>query len=341
MVNRKVALLRADASLNIGVGHVMRSISLGEALVEEGFRVEFVSFNLAQELKDFATSSGLRVVELACEPFGRQDAEFVLECAADISIIDGYEFSREFFAVLESRVVRFAVIDDNVETKALSPTLVINQNPHAVASMYRHLVGNPTLLLGLQFAMIRREVREFAKKNQRVSDGSVFVAMGGSDFLGLTAPLVRELAQLGRVVRVAVGHTNPRRAEVAATAGEFDNVELIDQSQYVASLAKAEVAVLAAGSSLWEAAALGVPTLALIVADNQAASSVAAASVGFLRAIDLRVNARAKDVVQAIGGLLGNANPEIHAVLLTPRTSIDFAGPNRIALCLGKDFYKD
>jgi len=75
------------------------------------------------------------------------------------------------------------------------------------------------------------------------------------------------------VVRVAVGHTNPRRAEVAATAAEFGNVELIDQSQYVASLAKADIAVLAAGSSLWEAAALGVPTLALIVADNQVVSA--------------------------------------------------------------------
>ncbi len=286
MVNRKVALLRADASLSIGVGHVMRSISLGEALVEEGFRVEFASFNLAQGLKDIATSSGLTVVELACEPCGRQDAEFVLERSADISVIDGYEFSREFFAVLESRSVKFAVIDDNVETKALSPTLVINQNPHAVAPMYGHMAGSPMLLLGLRYALVRGDIREYAKANQRVSDGSIFVAMGGSDFLGLTAPIARELAKLGRVVRLAVGHTNPRRDEVEATAAEFGNVELIDQSQYVASLAKADVAVLAAGSSLWEAAALGVPTLALMVAENQVASTVAAATLHNILTVD-------------------------------------------------------
>ncbi len=331
MVNRKVALLRADASLSIGVGHVMRSISLGEALVEEGFRVEFVSFNLPQELKDFATSSGLTVVELACEPFGRQDAVFVLERAADVSIIDGYEFSREFFAVLESRVVRFAVIDDNVETKALSPTLVINQNPHAVASMYGHLVGNPTLLLGLQYALIRREVREYAKTNQRVSDGSVFVAMGGSDFLGLTAPLVRELAQLGRVVRVAVGHTNLRRAEVAATAAEFGNVELIDQSQYVASLAKAGVAVLAAGSSLWEAAALGVPTLALIVADNQLSAARSAHEIGFSRAIDFRVKFEEAEVGEKIQQLVEGPKSILEAMRISALAAIDGLGERRIA----------
>jgi len=331
MVNRKVALLRADASLSIGVGHVMRSISLGEALVAEGFRVEFVSFNLAQGLNDIATGSGLTVVELDCEPFGRQDAEFVLERAADVSVIDGYEFSREFYAVLESGVCKFAVIDDNVETKALSPTLVINQNPHAVASMYGHLIGNPTLLLGLQYALIRREVREYAKTNQRVSDGSVFVAMGGSDFLGLTAPLVRELAQLGRVVRVAVGHTNPRRAEVAATAAEFGNVELIDQSQYVASLAKADIAVLAAGSSLWEAAALGVPTLALIVADNQVASSAAAATLDHILTVDCRGS---KSSEPLIGSVLQLATDLLLPIRVAKNERLDCDGAQRTAHAL-------
>ena len=328
MVNRKVALLRADASLSIGVGHVMRSISLGEALVAEGFRVEFVSFNLAQGLNDIATGSGLTVVELDCEPFGRQDAEFVLERAADVSVIDGYEFSREFFAVLESGVCKFAVIDDNVETKALSPTLVINQNPHAVASMYGHLIGNPTLLLGLQYALIRREVREYAKTNQRVSDGSVFVAMGGSDFLGLTAPLVRELAQLGRVVRVAVGHTNPRRAEVAATAAEFGNVELIDQSQYVASLAKADIAVLAAGSSLWEAAALGVPTLALIVADNQQALARHAGSIGLVQLMECRPNLDLDKLMTILSDCFESDNSVMSQIA---RRTVDENGALRVA----------
>ena len=331
MVNRKVALLRADASLSIGVGHVMRSISLGEALVEEGFRVELVSFNLAHGLREIATSYGMTVVELGCQPLGRQDAEFVLERSADFYVIDGYEFSLEFFVVLESRFVKFAVIDDNVETKALSPTLVINQNPHAVATMYAHLAGGPKLLLGLQYALIRREVREYAKTNQRVSDGSVFVAMGGSDFLGLTAPLVRELAQLGRVVRVAVGHTNPRRAEVTATAAEFSNVVLIDQSQYVASWAKADVAVLAAGSSLWEAAALGVPTLALIVADNQVASSVAAATLDHILTVDCRGSKIGKPI---IGSILQLVTGMLLQMRVTRNERLDCDGARRTSSVL-------
>jgi UDP-2,4-diacetamido-2,4,6-trideoxy-beta-L-altropyranose hydrolase len=289
MVNRKVAVLRADASSSIGVGHVMRSLSLGEALLDEGFGVELVSFELAPSLQSLATSCGIEVVELTCAPRYNEDAQFVLERNANIVVVDGYEFSREFFAALELSDTPFAVIDDNAETNAKSPNAVINQNPHASAPMYAHLQGNPKLLLGLQFAMVRREVREVAAMNLPTREGEVFVAMGGADFLGLTAPIVEALAETGLPIRVAVGHANTQREQVQKLADQFGHVTLIEQHDYVSSLASAHVAVLAAGSSLWEACAVGTPSIGLVVAENQFASANAAAKLGFTRMVDCRV----------------------------------------------------
>jgi UDP-2,4-diacetamido-2,4,6-trideoxy-beta-L-altropyranose hydrolase len=289
MVNRKVAVLRADASSSIGVGHVMRSLSLGEALLDEGFGVELVSFELAPSLQSLATSCGITVVQLTCAPRSSEDAKFVLERNANIVVVDGYEFSREFFAALELSDTPFAVIDDNAETNAKSPNAVINQNPHASAPMYAHLQGNPKLLLGLQFAMVRREVREVAAMNLPTREGEVFVAMGGADFLGLTAPIVEALAETGLQIRVAVGHANTQREQVQKLADQFGHVTLIEQHDYVSSLASAHVAVLAAGSSLWEACAVGTPSIGLVVAENQFASANAAAKLGFTRMVDCRV----------------------------------------------------
>ena len=289
MVNRKVAVLRADASSSIGVGHVMRSLSLGEALLDEGFGVELVSFELAPSLQSLATSCGITVVQLTCAPRSSEDAKFVLERNANIVVVDGYEFSREFFAALELSDTPFAVIDDNAETNAKSPNAVINQNPHASAPMYAHLQGNPKLLLGLQFAMVRREVREVAAMNLPTREGEVFVAMGGADFLGLTAPIVEVLAETGLQIRVAVGHANTQREQVQKLADQFGHVTLIEQHDYVSSLASAHVAVLAAGSSLWEACAVGTPSIGLVVAENQFASANAAAKLGFTRMVDCRV----------------------------------------------------
>ena len=288
MVNRKVAVLRADASSSIGVGHVMRSLSLGEALLDEGFGVELVSCGLAPSLQSLATSCGIEVVELSCAPRSSEDAQFILTRNAAIVVVDGYEFSRDFFAVLEASNTTFAVIDDNAETKAQSPDAVINQNPHASESLYVHMQGTPKLLLGLQYAMVREEVREVAAMHLPTREGEVFVAMGGSDFLGLTAPIVEALVETGLQIRVAVGHANTQREHVQKLADQHGHVTLIEQQDYVLSLASAHVAVLAAGSSLWEACAVGTPSIGLVVADNQIASANAAAKLGFTRVIDCR-----------------------------------------------------
>jgi spore coat polysaccharide biosynthesis predicted glycosyltransferase SpsG len=267
----------------------MRSLSLGEALIDEGFGVELVSYELAPSLQSLATSCGIEVVELSCAPRSSEDAQFVLERNAAIVVVDGYEFSRDFFAVLEASNTTFAVIDDNAETKAQSPDAVINQNPHASESLYAHMQGTPKLLLGLQYAMVRKEVREVAAMHLPTREGEVFVAMGGADFLGLTAPIVEALVETGLQIRVAVGHANTQREHVQKLADQHGHVTLIEQQDYVSSLASAHVAVLAAGSSLWEACAVGTPSIGLVVADNQIASANAAAKLGFTRVVDCRV----------------------------------------------------
>jgi spore coat polysaccharide biosynthesis predicted glycosyltransferase SpsG len=296
----------------------MRSLSLGEALLDEGFGVELVSFELAPSLQSLATSCGVEVVELTCAPRSSEDAQFVLQRNANIVVVDGYEFSREFFAVLEASSTPFAVIDDNAETNAHSPSAVINQNPHASASMYAHLHGNPKMLLGLQYAMVRKEVREVAAMNLPSHEGEVFVAMGGADFLGLTAPIVEALAETGLQIRVAVGHANTQRAHIQKLADQLGNVTLIGQQDYVSSLASAHVAVLAAGSSLWEACAVGTPSIGLVVADNQFASAIAAKKLGFTRVVDCRVRFNVEDVVHEVQScILGGTSAMRGAALST------------------------
>jgi len=318
MVNRKVAVLRADASSSIGVGHVMRSLSLGEALLDEGFGVELVSFELAPSLQSLATSCGVEVVELSCAPRSSEDAQFVLQRNANIVVVDGYEFSREFFAGLEASSTPFAIIDDNAETNAQSPSAVINQNPHASASMYAHLQGEPKMLLGLQYAMVRKEVREVAAMNLPSREGEVFVAMGGADFLGLTASIVEALAETGLQIRVAVGHANTQRAHIQKLADQLGNVTLIEQQDYVSSLARAHVAVLAAGSSLWEACAVGTPSIGLVVADNQFASANAAKKLGFTRVVDCRVRFNVDAVLNEVQAcILGGTSAMRGATLST------------------------
>ena len=288
MVDRKVAVLRADASGLIGVGHVMRSLALGEALLDAAFDVVLASVDLPAGMREEARKCGITVVDLQCVPFGAADATATLSLNGAVLVIDGYKFEREFFEELEKSATNFVVIDDNVETKALAPSVVINQNPHATAEMYAHLSGNPKLLLGLQNALLRREVREATKPSVVPVAGKVFVAMGGSDFLNLTGPIVLALKDLDIELCVAVGPTNSQRKQIEDVVQSLPRARVILQADYITELATSSLAILAAGSSLWEAAALGVPSIGLIVADNQSGSALAAEGLAFSHAIDCR-----------------------------------------------------
>ena len=300
MVDRKVAVLRADASGLIGVGHVMRSLALGEALLDAGFDAVLASVDLPAGMREEARKCGITVVDLQCDPFGFDDALATLSLNGAVLVIDGYKFEREFFAELENRATSFVVIDDNVETKALAPSVVINQNPHATAEMYAHMSGTPQLLLGLQYVLLRREVREATKLSVVPVAKKVFVAMGGSDFLNLTEPIVRALRDLDIELCVAVGPTNSQRQQIEETVRSIPRARVTLQADYITELASSSLAILAAGSSLWEAAALGVPSIGLIVADNQMNAAQAFLNDGLLDVVDCREGVQFEQIVESV-----------------------------------------
>jgi len=307
MVERKVAVLRADASDLIGVGHVMRSLALGEALLDAGFDVLLASVDLPAGMREEAHKCGITVVDLQCVPFRSDDALATLLLNGAILVIDGYKFEREFFEILENRAIHFAVIDDNVETKALAPSVVINQNPHATPEMYAHLSGTPQLLLGLQYALLRREVREATKQSINPVARKVFVAMGGSDFLQLTSPIVDGLKDLDIEICVAIGPTNSQRQQIEETAKSIPRARVILQADYIMELASSSLAILAAGSSLWEAAALGVPSIGLIVADNQSGAAQAFLNNGLMDLFDGRNGVQIEQIAESVETNLAHA----------------------------------
>jgi UDP-2,4-diacetamido-2,4,6-trideoxy-beta-L-altropyranose hydrolase len=317
MVERKVAVLRADASDLIGVGHVMRSLALGEALLDVGFDVMLATVGLPAGMREEAHKCGITVVDLQCVPFGAADALATLSLNGAVLVIDGYKFEREFFEILENQATHFAVIDDNVETKALAPSVVINQNPHATPEMYVHLLGTPQLLLGLQYALLRREVREATKQSINPVARKVFVAMGGSDFLQLTSPIVNGLKDLDIEICVAIGPTNGQRQQIEETVKSIPRARVIAQVDYITELASSSLAILAAGSSLWEAAALGVPSIGLIVADNQSGAAQAFLNNGLMDLFDGRNGVQIEQIAESVATNLAHAqkNSEHLAVI--------------------------
>ena len=141
----------------------------------------------------------------------------------------------------------------------------------------------------------------------------VFVALGGSDTLKLSGPIVLALKDLDIELCVAIGPTNSHRREVEEVVRSVPRARLIRQVDYINELASSSLAILAAGSSLWEAAALGVPSIGLIVVGNQSESARAAERHLLMPIIDVRVELNLQLFIEVTRKELSAANRKSRA----------------------------
>lgn len=311
--------LRADASTAIGVGHVMRSLTLGAELVRRGALVSLASDAAPDELRGRALDHGIAVVAADGGP------------PADLTVVDGYHLGAEL-----ERLVRLpglvAVIDDNAELSTSGVDVVLNQNAHAHDVTYPS--ADPSrYLLGLEYALVRADVRAAARGRGKADTATVLIVLGGSDPTQLTRRLATAVVQhtdLGVVV--GIGPANPDRPALEELAGAEPRVE-IDPGDLTAAYRDADIAIIGAGSTMWEVAHVGIPAIALVVADNQAAASGVAATHGVVDVLDARQGIDPRGVAAAAGALHRDADRR-EAMAAAGRSLVDGLGAARVASAL-------
>lgn len=312
-------LLRTDAGPHRGYGHVMRCLTLGAELRRRGWAVTLLAQDLSPFLHDRATSEGIQVRPMIHQVGSLDDAAEVLFNRADLVVVDGYDFPSTYFEFLDEKFVAYVVIDDNGETRTHGALLIINQNPHASESMYPGFEP-ARLLLGAEFAMVRSEVTRLAREYPATVPASrptVLVSIGGTDIGGLTRGVTEALLQNGNW-NVIASLAKPPAGAASAPA------------DIATALASATVAVIGAGSTLWEACFLGVPTVALIVADNQVPGSGAAAQMGACELLDLRGRVAFHEIRRRVERLVTSPSSR-GAIRAAGERLIDGHGASRVA----------
>jgi spore coat polysaccharide biosynthesis predicted glycosyltransferase SpsG len=307
-------------------------MALARALDSDGWDVTFASVHGADIAQMAAGGSGVEVVSLDCPPGGAYDAQAVAQLGADLCVVDGYHFRGDFFDGLVHPESSLVLIDDNLETQATTAFAVINQNPSAARLDYAVQLSGPVVLAGLEFALLRPEVTNSAVASRGERIEAVLVSMGGSDVLGLTEPIADALARLDQPTIVALGASVADYERVAARLTS-NGVRVIGHHELLGALAECAVAVIAAGSTMWEAAFFGTPTISLRVAANQTAPSIAAAALGMTLSFDAQ-HERESDLWATAAAAL-RADPERRAGMARcGRQAVDGDGPKRVAIRL-------
>ena len=308
-----ITLFRCDSSLLIGSGHVYRCLSLARSLSARGARIVFACRDHKENLIDVirsefevltlkhSNSSGSSVDSdsevcykswLNCSEIEDADETFYALSRAGITspstiVIDHYGISREW----EERI-RSHYIDDGQQTPALIAIDDLANRKHAVdilvdatratnseKSRYSSLVPKDCrLMLGPYYALLDSiycRLRPIVPHRQRL--GNILVFFGGIDAANYTSVALRAL-KIEEMHNVSVDIILGKRARHLK---EVQNLVQGNQQFSVhvglASLAglivRADLAIGAAGTTSWERACLGLPTIICPVADNQAQTS--------------------------------------------------------------------
>lgn len=352
-----MVVFRADASQRIGTGHVMRCLTLADALRARGAQVGFVCRDLDGHLMGLLRARGMDVRALPApaqggfkaEPgyagwLGAPERTDAVETIAalpstqpDWLVVDHYGLGREWEQQVRTRVGKLLVIDDLADR--LHDCDVLLDPNHWVDLGRRHVGQVPEqcqVLTGAQYALLGPEYTN-ARRTAPVRDGlvrRVFVYFGGSDPYDITGMALEVLSQSEfrhLDVDIVLGPNNAHRDAIHAGAARRPRTFVHEPRAHLADLmAGADLALGAGGVATWERMCLGLPSLVVCIADNQRPTCDALAAEGLIQYAGDWTSVGPSDLAGALRRVL--ADPD-RMISLSTRGAhlIDGLGASRVA----------
>ena len=305
--------IRVDASARMGTGHLRRCISLARALGEQGADIRFVTRDLGIDSSAMIREQGFDSIIVLPKPDGQAITDPAIphagwtevDTASDSSqtisalakfepdwvVIDSYGFdARWHHALREAIGARIAQIDD-VADRVIAPDLLVDHN-HASDHERKYgdrLERGAKILGGPRYALLGPAFAGAERYQFDETVRSIGVFMGGVDagnHSRLVLSALRGIDFAGPVEIVST-RANPNLADLRLIVEQDPTASLsIDLPDLSAFFARHDIQVGAGGGASWERCCIGVPTLLVIVAENQRAVAPQLATEGIVALAD-------------------------------------------------------
>lgn len=283
--------IRADANEIIGTGHVMRCLSLAEELRRQG---ESVTFIIADErTEELVVSKDFPVI---CLHSVWNDLEqeldvllhIIKEHQISLLILDSY-YVTEYYLQQLRRYVGLVYIDD-LDSFLYPVDFLINYNIYAAQldykARYRQAGLSTEFALGCQYALLREEFR-MAEREFRPEIAQIMITSGGTDSYNVIGHLLECLYKQKWFAdiqyHIILGRFNQNRKVLEAQWKKVENVQFhVNVSNISAYMKQCDLAVTAAGSTIYELCACGIPSIMYTLADNQLAIARTISQMGIM-----------------------------------------------------------
>jgi UDP-2,4-diacetamido-2,4,6-trideoxy-beta-L-altropyranose hydrolase len=302
---------RTDASLQIGTGHVMRCLTLADSLRERGATCTFVcrahTGHLLQLIEQrghatVALPAGEDIYQAPADPThaawlgahwsadAEQTREALGNALVDWLVVDHYALDRRWEQTLRPHCRKLMVIDDLAD-RPHDADLLLDQNLGRASNDYDGLLAPHTqTLIGPRYALLRPEFAQWRayslERREQAQLRNLLITMGGVDKDNATGQVLQALqsCELPEDLRITVvmGPHAPWLAQVQALAAQvhWPTQVLVGVSNMAELMADSDLAIGAAGSTSWERCCLGLPTVMLVLAENQKGAACALTHLG-------------------------------------------------------------
>lgn len=298
-MNSPSFVFRTDASLEIGTGHVMRCLTLADALRVRGANCRFVCREHPGNLLDLIRDRGYETLTLPfdgsashkspqahiawlCtdwETDSRQTLSVLGDMTVDWLIVDHYALDSSWEHQLRTACCRLMVIDDLAD-RMHDCDLLLDQNLGRTDADYSRLVPTGcTILAGPKYALLRPEfaaLRPYSlARRSEPKLKQLLIAMGGVDKDNATGQILEALKSCALpndcCIKVVMGKHAPWLPQVSeqATQMPWETEVLVNVGDMEKLMAGSDVAVGAPGSMSWERCCLGLPSIVVVLAENQ------------------------------------------------------------------------
>jgi UDP-2,4-diacetamido-2,4,6-trideoxy-beta-L-altropyranose hydrolase len=280
-------VFRVDSSTQIGVGHLMRCLTLADEFQKKNHKITFICRELQGNLVNLIKYKVIGLLgnndfqsdDLYLNLLGEtqeQDAGQVIRVMpenTDLLIVDNYALDEVWHKKLRQYTDKIMVIDDLAD-KQFDCDILLNQNLGSQVKDYQGKVLNDCeLLLGCDYALLRPEFKELRgqaleKRKNTKKIKNILISMGGSDIKNITYDVLQQLDSNFNVV-VVLGSISPHNAMIENYAKDKKIKVIVNADNMAELMLEADLAIGASGSTNWERLCLGLPSLIFTVAENQ------------------------------------------------------------------------
>jgi UDP-2,4-diacetamido-2,4,6-trideoxy-beta-L-altropyranose hydrolase len=253
-----------EGGKGIGYGHITRCLSIYQSFKSEGICPSFIingdiSINNILEENNYILDDWIN----------NQNNTNKIINNSDIVIIDSYKANFDFYNTI-SKKTKLPVYFDDIQRINYPEGIIINTAIGAENIKYNKDLKE--LILGINYFPLRESFCYATPIKVNKNIKSILITFGGDDIRNLTPYILKEINTIFPNIRknviIAKNFSNIKNIEQYSDK----NTHLIfypDDVQIKQIMINSDIAISAAGQTLYELAALGVPTIMISVIENQ------------------------------------------------------------------------